>query len=268
MPSLKPPRMRVRSYTVYYGYGPLQGIEQYELAILEPNGWRAADVAQLKARGVKVLAYVGAMEAAPHIIDKLRLQSRDLLRVSGEPWLREEFGTYVVDPRSALWKHHLLEQLTAFAHAGWDGVFLDSLGDVEDPVVAQDTGWLLPAAADLVRLARSVFPDKWVVMNNGLWLLLPLVASYLDGICWEGTLSDEELKAPWAQMTLDALLQYSNTLGLVPMLLSLIEPSTNSDQQLEYLRTLARKFGFLHYAAPFDYAQGIRTVAGDIVRGR
>lgn len=268
MPTLKPPRIRVRSYTVYYGYGPLEGIDQYELAILEPNGWRAADLAYLKGRGVKLLAYVGAMEAAPHIVEKLRLQSRDLLRVNGAPWLREEFGTYVVDPRSAVWKHHLLEQMTALAHAGWDGVFLDSLGDVEDPAVAGDTGWLLSAAAEVVRMARSVFPDKLVVMNNGLWLLLPLVASYLDGICWEGTLSEEELAAPWAQMTLDTLLQYSNTLGLVPMLLSLVAPSASSDRQLEYLKALARKFGFLHYAAPFDYAQGVRTPAGDIVRGR
>ncbi|MHB1980264.1 MAG: endo alpha-1,4 polygalactosaminidase [Sulfobacillus sp.] len=268
MPSLKPPRIRVRSYTVYYGYGPLQGIDQYELAILEPAGWRAADIAQLKARGVKVLAYVGAMEAAPHIVEKVRLQNRDLLRTEGKPWLREEFGTYVVDPRSTLWKRHLLGQLTALSQAGWDGVFLDSLGDVEDPVVAADTGWLLSATAELVRLARSVFPDKLVVMNNGLWLLLPLVASYLDGVCWEGTLSEEELKAPWAQLTLDTLLQYANSQGLMPMLLSLVEPGATSDRQLDYLRQLARTFGFLHYAAPCDYAQGIRTVDGDIVRGR
>ncbi len=88
MPSVKAPRIRARTYTVYYGYGPLQGIDQYDLAILEPAGWRSADVAQLKTRGTKVLAYVGAMEAAPHIVEKLRLQSRDLLRVEGRPWLR------------------------------------------------------------------------------------------------------------------------------------------------------------------------------------
>ena len=133
---------------------------------------------------------------------------------------------------------------------------------------AQEIPALQSQFLDDVRVARSVFPDKLVVMNNGLWLLLPLVASYLDGICWEGTLSEEELAAPWAQMTLDTLLQYSNTLGLVPMLLSLVAPSADSDRQLEYLKALARKFGFLHYAAPFDYAQGVRTPAGDIVRGR
>ncbi len=265
---MRAPRLRGRSFVVYYGYGPLPEITAYDIAILEPAGWTDEDLRELGRRGVERIAYLSALEATRETLRAVGVGERELVRVGSGPWHRAAFDTYVVDPRSARWRAHVVQEARRLVAQGWDGVFLDSLGDVEDEAVSAQTAWLVPAAADLVRQVREAARDKLLVQNNGIFLLLPLVAKLLDGICWEGAFDPQALEGPWLRMVLEQLVGVVREEGVVPMLLSEIPEDADSAGRLTALRELGRRYGFLTYAAPLNYAQGIRTISGEVVRGR
>lgn len=265
---MRAPRLRGRTFVVYYGYGPLPEIAEYDIAILEPAGWRPEDVQALKARGVRCIAYVSAMEATRATLARLGIPDRQLLHVADGPWLHDPFDTYVVDPRSGPWRQHVLGEAGRLVAAGWDGVFLDSLGDVEDQKVQDRAAWLLPAAADLVREVRAAVGQGLLLQNNGIFLLLPLVAGLIDGICWEGTFEPEATSGPWLRMVLEQIAKVVGQEGIMPMLLSEIAADEGEAARLGVLGELSRRYGFLAYAAPFDYARGIRGVDGQVVPGR
>ena len=268
MPRMKAPRITEKSFAVYYGYGPLEGLDGFDLLALEPAGWKTHDLLDLKAKGCRLLAYVSVLEAPSWVVREAGLGYRDFLHLEEGPWRREAFDTVVVDPRSRAWGSHLRRIFKKTAQGPWDGVFLDGLSNVEDPVVAQQSGWLLPATAELVRMAREELGDGLIVQNNGLWLLLPLVAEFLDGVVWEGDLTEKDFEQPWALMTQETLVRYANLHGIQPILLSEVRPGPDERGRLRVMSEIARRYGFLMYAAPSGYAMGIRTAKGDVIPGR
>ena len=265
---MRAPRLRGRTFVVYYGYGPLPEIADYDIAILEPAGWRAPDLAALARRGVRRIAYVSALEATPETLQRVGVVHQDLLRSGDEPWLREQFGTYVVDPRCRPWRQHLQRECQRLIAEGWDGIFLDSLGDVEDQAVQDRAAWLVPAAADLVRSVRSTIGQSLLLQNNGIFFLLPLVAKFLDGICWEGNFEPDTTGGPWLRMVLEQISGVARDEGVTPLLLSEIPVGEGEASRMAILRDLSQRYGMLAYAAPLDYARGIRSVDGNVVLGR
>jgi hypothetical protein len=253
---------------VYYGYGPLPEISSYDIAILEPAGWRREDVQALRGQGVRCIAYLSAMEATRATLNRVGVAERQLLRLGEGPWRREQFDTYVVDPRARTWREYVLREASRLVAEGWDGVFLDNLGDVEDQLVQDRSGWLLPAAADLVRGVRQAVGDRLLLQNNGIFLLLPLVAQLIDGVCWEGSFDPNETTGPWLRMVLEQIATVVRQEGITPMLLGEIGEDSQAAERLEFLRGMATRYGFLAYAAPMDYAKGIRTLDGTPVAGR
>lgn len=266
--SLRRRHFPARSLAIYYGYGPLAALSQAELAVLEPDGWRPDDLARLRQSGVKTVAYLSVLEATPWVYRAARLSEADTVRLNGKPWRREMWDTVVVDPRSAAWRAHLEERMDALSRQGWDGVFLDGLGDVEDPEAQALATWLVPAAADLVRFIRELAGERLVIQNNGLWMLLPVVAEYIDAVAWEGQLTAKILAEPWALATQERLIWAHNLSGVQPIIIADIPDGPTAGEKIHALGDICRKLGFLLYAAPFDYAQGIRTPEGRVVRGK
>lgn len=265
MASPKTPRLPIRTYVVYYGFGPVPGLERYDLAVLEPAGWRPSDLQALKSQGVKILAYLSVLEVPEWLWPQTPLTSKDLLHLNGQIWRYPSSQNLVVDPRSFSWRRYLEQKLRELRAAGWDGVFVDTAGDVEDPTLGPMAGWLLPSTADLMRLCRSIFHDGLVVQNNGLWLLAPLVTHLLDGVCWEGPLETEDLRQPWSQALLESLVTAGSSRGIQTLLLTHIPPGANAETRLEKFWSLVRRYSFIGYAAPCDYASGIRTVDGAVI---
>ncbi len=259
-------KLRARSYAIYYGFGPLPGLDQFDLVVLEPQGWALADIRRLQSQGVKVLAYVSALEVPPWF-RAVPLSDKDFILVDGKPWVRAPENNRVVRPGSRAWRNYLDQHFPSLYRQGWDGVFLDTLGDIEDSAVAEEADWLAPEAVDLVRLARSYFSDRLVMMNNGLWRLAPLATDHLDGVCWEGTFSRAVLREPWCQAMLDFLGQMTQRLHWVNLMLTQIPVTVQSDVLVKEFQDLARQFGFLPYAAPGGYHEGIRLRDGRVLDG-
>lgn len=100
-------RLPVRHFVVYYGPGPLPGLEAYDLAVLEPAGWRPLDFPALKASGVKCLAYVSVSEVPPWLWPPTSLTPPDLLHLNEQIWHDPSSQNPVVDPRSPRWRRYL-----------------------------------------------------------------------------------------------------------------------------------------------------------------
>ncbi len=255
-----------RSFVVYYGYGPLAGIEGFDLALLAPTGWSAGDLAALKGFGVTAIAYLSVLEATDAAYRQAGLGPDDLLRVEGRPWRRQEFGTWVVHPRSERWRSHLARSAGALMAAGWDGLFLDTVGDVEDAALQGEVGWLLPAVAELVHHVRLAAPSAWIVQNNGVWLLLPLVVNDIDGVCWE-TSVEMAASGPFAEAALRSLTLAKNRYRIAPLLLGSVDSGPDEGPATRVLHDLARRFGFRCYIAPGTYTAAVRLPDGRILPG-
>lgn len=258
----------VRNFVVYYGYGPLPGLQAFDLALLEPAGWRADDLADLATGGVRTLAYLSGMEASETLMRAAGLRSVDLLHVDGRPWFKPEFETWVVDPRSVRWQAFLRARVTELVAAGWSGVFVDTVGAIEDERLTGRGGALLPAVAEVVELVRTGLGDRLLVQNSGLSLLLPLVAPLLDGVCWEGYPSPLERPAPWLTQIAESLTGLTGAHGLAVLLLRSVDEGAGANEQVAALADLARRRGFLAYTAPGAYTTGVRLPDGRIVAGR
>lgn len=259
-------RLMGRSYVVYYGRGPLAGIESYDVAVLEPQGWSTPQLRALQEKSVTCLAYLSVLEVPDWRVSRAGLTDRDFLRVDGQHWIKEPFGNRLAQPDAKHWRDFLNREVDTLYRAGWDGLFLDTLGDVEDPVLLDKAPGLVAQTADLVRFLSFAFPDRPIIVNNGLWRLVPLIADYISGVCWEGDLTPELLKEPWAQAMIDFLGRHAQERGWVNVMLTRIDgTSVSATKALVRFMEEADRYGFLSYAAPGNYAEAIRLRDGRVV---
>ncbi|MCL5115560.1 MAG: hypothetical protein M1272_00180 [Firmicutes bacterium] len=259
-------RLQGRSYVVYYGQGPLNGLESYDIVILEPQGWTTPLHRQLQGAQVSTVAYLSVLEVPEWRVPQTGLTDDDFVRVDGERWVKQPFGNWLARPDSPRWRQYLRHQADRLYRRGWDGLFLDTLGDVEDAQLADQAGWLVPATAELVQSVRLAFPERPLIVNNGLWSVVPLVAPYIDGVCWEGDLSPDVLKQPWAQAMIDFLGRAAQERGWVNFMLTHVSgTSLTAAQRLLRFYEDADRYGFLAYAAPANYADAIRLRDGRVV---
>ena len=259
---------RPRSFCVYYGPGPLSGVGDFDLAVLEPAAWTREDLRALGGRGVLRVAYLSALEVTEQTYGLARLDRGDLLQREGRPWYKPEWRTWVADPRSERWRRHVTGRAADLVADGWDGVFLDTVGDVEDDGVRADASWLLPAAAELVRGVRLAVGRALLLQNHGLLMLLPYVAPHLDGICWESPPVGAFGRQQWADVALQRVMTAALQHDLLVLLLGLAPADSRGEAAVRALEVFAADLGTLAYTAPDDYHLGLRLPDGGVVRPR
>ena len=173
----------MRSVAFYYGRGSEHVLTSFELAVVQPDNLKTEAVEYMRSKGTRVLGYMSVLEIPrnPH-----RPVPASALRVGGAPLAQAEFNNWILDPRHPLVRERAYSLAAHIAELGYDGVFLDTIGDVEDRRIPTELRSLLvPAAAHLVAgLAEDVGCGA-IVQNWGLYDLLPFTAPYLDGVCWE-----------------------------------------------------------------------------------
>lgn len=237
----------VRSYALYYGFGGEEILSQYDLAIVDPGGHDADGLRRLKAKGTLALAYISILEvnrresgAPPH----------NVLRLKGQPMAKEEFDNWVLDPRSPLTSQRLLGLAEELWHRGYDGLFLDTIGDVEDRRFAPgEASELVVAASRLVRELHFTLPEAILVQNWGLHRLLPLTATWVDGVCWEEFPYKQVGPVPAVHSGIRTLQAYQDETRL--RVLALNQAMAN-DGEREAAASAAERCNFLWYGTT-DY---------------
>lgn len=252
-----------RNFALYYGAEDLGALAGFDLVILEPRAGSEADIQRIRASGALVCGYLSVLEADDSL-DPRQIQPSDYLTVGGERKRNLESSGWIMDPRSGHWVEAVLEMAERLVLGkGCDGVFLDTLGDVEDPDLPRAlAAQLIPASALLVRRLRERFPHALLIQNWGIDFLCRLTIPYLDGICWENF----PLKWPgdgWSLRKLGELERASRKTGVRILLLAQTKgtiaagrPPRNDAGGTELQ---AARRGFLFYAAPGSYTAGVNT---------
>ncbi|MEW6522974.1 MAG: hypothetical protein AB1445_05275 [Bacillota bacterium] len=196
-----------------------------------------------------MLAYVSVLEVTPE--EAGEGEPAGCLRVDGVPLQNTAYGNWILAPSAAL-----TGAVTARVHSfrpHYDGVFLDTLGDVEDERIPP--AQRLQAAVDVGRLVRSVrraWPEAIVVQNMGFWGPHRFTRDYVDGLCWEDFPGCPARVPHWLDAKARELATWCGSQRRV-LLLGQDSPQTD----LEWVGGWARRYGWLAYLAPGDYTRGI-----------
>ena len=255
-----------KNYALYYGAGRDNELASFDVAVVETGGQNPVSVRRMQDAGTLVLGYLSVMEIHPSADEFKLLDGSDFLCINGESCINREYDNYLADLRSKRWNDILLHKAGRILHnSGYDGLFLDTIGDVESgelPVSLK--GSLLIAAADIVRKMRSLFPEHIMVQNCGLEKLCFLTSEYLNGICWENPDFENPAGMLWATNVVKNLVKLRDRYGL--KILMLLEeknedgagaPDAAVERNYQTARKIAGINRFLLYRSPYRYVGGV-----------
>jgi polysaccharide biosynthesis protein PelA len=242
----------INNFTVYYGHGKIDTLKNFDLVILEPSAQDRDSIMRLKAAGIIVLAYVSVMEISKTNKNYSVLREEDFLKVQGERVLNKEFDTELIDLRSKRWRavlgHHIGN---LFLNLGYDGVFLDTLGDIEfGNIVGELKHQLIDAALKFLQEIRERFKECIIIQNNGVNDLYAITGNLIDGICWENPPFNNKKFNKYLE-SVTSLLSYLQREKNIKVLL-LIEEHKRRELE-EYAERISREQDFLLYFAPKNY---------------
>lgn len=245
----------VERFSVYYGSGALDRLLRYDCVVVEPAHHSQQAIQALKDNGTIVLAYVSIMEV--HDQHPLRdfASEEEYLREAAPPYhfiMQKQYQNRLVDMRSPSWRGHLLRHIGALITVeGYDGIFMDTIGDVE-MVNMPNQLQQIEGAYTLVQQIRKWFPETILVQNNGLETLCNYTAPYLDAITWENPPLHLPDSKQWIEAVAERLVYLRTTQSL--RVLILFEGS-HQDSRTDFLRarSFAQEHGFTPYFSPEHY---------------
>jgi len=241
------------SYACYYGLGRLADLKHFELVILQPGHYTAADLDSLHTSGTTALAYLSLGEDSVLAPDA----SWYLRSSNGAPLENLDWNTYYIDTRDIAWQEYLLSTLIPpmLQERQFDGLFLDGV----------DTPDLFPEIRDsmiaLVGAIRAAYPATILVVNRGFTILEQIVA-YVDGVMFEcfSTCHRAGHYATWSSPIREynsRLADWLNQLRLShPIkILSLDYALPTEKPRIEYATRRALAYGFIPYVCTWDLGE-------------
>lgn len=265
--------MLAHNFVLYYGSGQEDELKAFDLAIIESKGQSPVSLNNLHLAGTITLAYLSIIELPGYDPDFGLLYPKEQLMINGKPLKNSSYDTYWLDIRSQNWQNILISRAEYLIdRLGYDGLFLDTIGNVEDPRLPDKLSHsLMLAATNFVRRLRDMFPRALFIQNNGFEQLFTLTSPYVDGFCWENPPFADPSGQGWIERIKHNLQKVNRYYGLRTFLL-LEEPSTNSVdfaceskstnpawfRTVNKARQTAAEMDALLYIAPKGYVSGVK----------
>ncbi|EXX84798.1 hypothetical protein BG53_01830 [Paenibacillus darwinianus] len=187
----KPHFATVGNYTLYYGYPTRQALEQWkahDLAIIEPHDLSREQAAAVRSAGTRLAGYLSVMETPRwNRLRFERLAETDYYFVSGGGKLHfAEWDSYLMDLSSEHYVSLLLEEICQqIVEKGLDGIFLDTVGDLEEHVREPDRqAAMMHGYLTLLRRIKERHPQLGIIQNRGFTAAAEGYP-WLDGLLWE-----------------------------------------------------------------------------------
>lgn len=170
----------IRSWVCFYGPSfPAVKVPSYDLYVFS-NTYHP-EIAPLQKRGSKVVGYVSVGEIRSDEVAFPAIKEAGAIVEENKNWP----GAFRVDMGKPKWVEYVTETLVPKVLAeGFDGIFIDTI----------DTAWYLEhekkikgsidGAVSLIKAIRKKYPDKMIVLNNGLFMLND-VGAYVDAVVVE-----------------------------------------------------------------------------------
>lgn len=246
---------KANNFVLYYGHGKVEELSRYDIAIVEPAGQSTEGIKRMQDSDTLVLAYISVIEIAEYAADFRLLEAKDFLHANNTILRNGQYGTYLIDLRSYRWQRLLLQKINNLFSAGYDGLFLDTIGDIEDPMIPSTTkDELIIAAINFLKEIKGRYSDHILIQNNGLEKLCLYTASMLDGICWENPPVDRRDNKNWVKEINSRLQKLQKDLNTKVFIL--FEENMKIDAVKEEKQ--AKERGFLFYQAVKGYVENIR----------
>ncbi|MBV9080976.1 MAG: endo alpha-1,4 polygalactosaminidase, partial [Elusimicrobia bacterium] len=164
----------------YYGGGRLEDLARYDVVILQPGRYAAADVAKLKSLGhVTVLGYVslgqddqlrrgngkGPGGWASWYVDEFQGSGLSRPGKDGAPDKDADWNAYYVNPADRHWRALVRDEVKDIKAMGMDGVFADTVLLPDDKFTASLEKKMKKGMTKLVRSLKG-WSGGVVYLNN------------------------------------------------------------------------------------------------------
>ncbi len=112
------------------------------------------------------------------------LGQADLLKRNDLILRNEKYAASLADPRSKNWSRILLNKASELYHAGYDGIFLDTMADIESPMFSRsEKNEIILALIEIIQKINQRHPQGLLIQNNGVEEVCLYTAGLIDGIC-------------------------------------------------------------------------------------
>ncbi|WOV84450.1 endo alpha-1,4 polygalactosaminidase [Sporosarcina jeotgali] len=249
------PLDHVQSYKIFYDE-PTQKIQRqmkkYDLVIVEPAFYTKELVTKLQKSGTKLYAYVSVMESDTWNTERIEsLQPQDFFIKNGERVHFEEWDSYLMDMTSSHYRSVLMNDIqTQVVDKGFDGVFFDTVGDMEDQFYGKDPQQYNAQKSGFITLLNQLdrqYENLSNIQNWGIELFRADTVQYMDALMWEGFEYKSMTRDEWSQNQIKGLQQLQKKHNFKVL--------TVSFEQHAKSKKYAEKQGFLHYAEHKNFNQ-------------
>jgi len=245
----KNPLAQVKTYQIYYG--PIEAdervaLQKSDLVIVEPRHCTRETVRTLKQAKTLVYGYVSVMETPVWNEDRFRcLQPEDYLLIDGQRRFFPEWDSYLMNLQNPSYQKLLLEEIhQQVIQKGMDGIFLDTVGDIDEYVPEENRRRALQNAyRSFLQKTLELDPRLSIIQNRG-FDTLPWAREYIDGLLWEDWRGDL-LHDEWVVQRLKLLEKYKRRRLKVLTVSASVHPVH---------KQAATRLGFVHLSAPLGYA--------------
>ncbi|MCY9694561.1 endo alpha-1,4 polygalactosaminidase [Paenibacillus alginolyticus] len=244
------PFQNVKDYSLYYGAPTEQAImhlKSKDLIIIEPQLFSKVQIQDIQSKGTIVIGYISVMETPSwNSLRVKELLSSDYLLKHGERVHFKQWDSYLMDLRQLHYRQLLLSEIkTSISDKGLDGMFLDTVGDIDD--------WIQDAATQtqtreayrsFLHDVSNQYPELSMIQNRG-FDTLDYALPYMDGLLWEDWRANWK-EDTWMRTRVDRLRKEQKK-GLTVFSIQLTKESSPGRE--------ARKLKFLHIDAPNGYSE-------------
>jgi len=241
------PLNKMKSYKVFYDEPTKKIMDQmaaYDVVIVEPLYYTKEMVKEIQAKGVKLYAYVSVMESDSWNKNRMgKIKKEDYYYRNGKKVYFEEWDSYLMNLTSEHYQNVLFEEIQQQGISkGFNGIFLDTVGDIDDQFYYTNKAEYKKQAKSFVLLMDRVIKkhgDVSFIQNWGINLFRDYTHIYMDGMMWEDFEPRNISNDDWAKDRLKDLKTLQKKQDFKVLTLSFSDGRRS--------KKLSKRYGFIHY---------------------
>lgn len=238
----------VQNYKYYLDAGDetiAERMKELDLIIVEPIVMQPEYIRAAQESGTVVYGYINALEADKWNEDLYRrFEEQDFYKdVHGNRMYFRKWDSYLMNITSPHYQEILLEEIEKrVVDNGLDGVFLDTVGNIESYLSVDERPAYNEAMKTFIIEIRKRFDGISVAQNWGFDTLLGHTAPYVDFIMWEDFSYPVVGEDEWALERMERLKEVRDAYGTQVMTVGFSNDAQSA--------ALAAKHGFKYFFNP------------------
>ena len=197
----------VETFKFYYSEGSsdiAQKMKQQDLVVIEPLAMEKKYIEEAQQSGTLIYGYINSMEADNWNVNLMnKFKEEDFFHdKNGERRYIEQWDAYLMDITSEHYQDVMINEIQEqIVNKGLDGVFLDTVGDIEDyhyrelEVMKSQQ----EAMKKFMERIKEEFPGISIGQNWGFDTLENYTGQYVDFMLWENFSASNVKNDEWTQ---------------------------------------------------------------------